>query len=140
EHCMRNARALQRDGDHALLGLLDSFSNRCRHFFSFPQTIADAPVLISHHDQGTETQVLSTFDHFSDALDRAHLVFEFYFCRSAIRHSDTSNLFSKISILLLCLPQRLPSRARDRCIHFDRTLPIPRPALGLSLPRPCPLL
>src|SRR5207253_2628590 len=77
QHKVRNGGLGQVDPHQVLLSGFNSLTDGLWNFFRFPRAIADhGRAGITDHDQSREGKVLATLHHFSDAVDRNHLILE----------------------------------------------------------------
>ena len=98
---------VQNDVEDIFAGQLARFSDRSCDFVGFSQPNAYISLTIPDDDQGTETEIPSTFRHLATALDRDDLFLEFSL--NGLLGIDTCMLFmvhlmvwfdSKIAILV----------------------------------------
>src|SRR6478735_10767063 len=73
---VRNGRAIQRNGDHRFLGLLDAFANRIGHFTGLAHADADRSLAVTNDNQAAERKTTTTLDDFGDAIDLYDALFE----------------------------------------------------------------
>jgi hypothetical protein len=76
-HFMRDRSVLQRDLQHALLGIFPTLADGIGDFARFAQAKADPALLVTHDDEGAEAETATTLHDLGRAVDENHLLGEF---------------------------------------------------------------